>query len=304
MTYDTPLLLIVFNRPDKVRTLLNALEKVRPSNLYVAADGPRTQVPADTERCAVVREMFSSLPWSCTVTTLFQEQNLGCKRGVSTAINWFFTNVPEGIILEDDCIPTTEFFTLTSTLLEKYRDNPAVMQINGSTFINREVMTNPQDSYWFSNIALVWGWATWRRAWEHYDIEMKHLNDPSTKVAALERFKNPLTACYWLDLFVHIRDKHIDTWDAQWLYSLLRAKGLCITPAVNLIENIGFDADATHTTEHITHALTHQTLSSTLTHPATTAVDYGAEDALMKQAFLKTWRARLKYLIRSLLFSL
>lgn len=297
-----PILLIVFNRPDKVERLLGALAEIKPPRLYVAADGPRAGHPTDTIRSAATRALFDNLPWECEVITHFQTENLGCKLGVSTAITWFFTEVEAGIILEDDCIPAPSFISYASTLLDHYRDNEVVMHINGTTFLEH----TPQltNSYFFSKLPLVWGWATWRRAWKKYDIRTAELSQLRNSLVAEQDFLKPSHAQFWSDLITHIKTHNVDTWDAQWAYTILHNKGLTITPAYNLISNIGFDADATHTTEVSSTALPiseHANKLLTLTHPASFTVNKTVDAILMKTAFVDTFKKRIKYTLRAYL---
>lgn len=297
----TPVLLIVFNRPDKVRKLLDALATIKPSKVYVAADGPRAHKENDADLCAQVRALIEGISWPCEVITNFQPENLGCKLGVSTAISWFFTYEPYGIILEDDCIPSTSFFDFTTELLLRHEADEHIMHISGSSFIDRNKQTNPSDSYHFSKTALVWGWASWRRAWEKYDISMSDIAELSVAMEQANTFNSKLYRYFWISLFKHLNQAQIDTWDGQWLYSILKHDGLCITPATNLIENIGFDADATHTTEAVAFARPRQELTFPLTHPKTVSVDTQADVRTMKTAFVRTPKQRLTYFLKSFL---
>lgn len=295
----TPVLLIVFNRPDKVAKLITALAKAKPTQIYVAADGPRPGRADDTEKCAMVRSLVSTLPWECEIKTLFQEKNLGCKLGVSTAITWFFSRVPEGIILEDDCIPDPSFFTYASTLLERYRDVPKVMHINGTNFLSESESAVSTASYNFSSIPLVWGWASWRRAWNLYDIETKNIEGLKEVLYANHSFSYRSHAYYWYDHCRHIVQRNVDTWDAQWVYSILNQGGICITPTVNTIENVGFDQDATHTTEASSIAQHATTITDNLIAPQELAVNKELDVQTMHKAFIDSPKKRLKYFIKS-----
>lgn len=298
LTADTtPVLLIVFNRPDKVRQLITALQLVKPKRVYIAADGPRSHVTADNARCAEVRNLVSTLPWECDIHTHFQDTNLGCKQAVSSAISWFFNEVPEGIILEDDCIPLPSFFSYCAELLERYR-NSTVMHINGTAFRGKESRSH---SYYFSKLPLVWGWASWRRAWESYDIEMSDIRGLARELAEENIFSRRRFRHYWITLFEHIRSVPINTWDAQWVYSILKARGICITPSTNLIQNIGFDAEATHTTEPVVFVERPANLSLPLSHPPALTVDTEADQYTMRIAFVNTFKKNITYQLRSLL---
>jgi len=167
----TPVLFLVFNRPDTTRRVFEAIRAARPARLFLVADGPRERQPDDKEKCERVRYIATDIDWDCEVKTLFRKENLGCKNGVSSAIDWFFSHVDEGIILEDDCLPTESFFWFCEELLRRYRNDSRVMQICGSNFLRGWQRNN--DSYYFSGYGPIWGWASWRRAWIYYDVDMK-----------------------------------------------------------------------------------------------------------------------------------
>lgn len=284
---DTPVLIIIFNRPDKVERLMAALAISKPRHLYVAADGPRSHRPDDIEKCARTRALATTVTWECEVHTYFSETNKGCRLGVSSGITWFFSQVEAGIILEDDCIPTPAFFTFTTTLLNKYEQNAQIMHINGSSFLTlAESGINPS-SYYVSALPLVWGWATWRRAWTQYDIKMKQLDTVVDTLGRNHIFAQKSFARFWQKLFGHILSAKVDTWDAQWVYTIMNAGGATITPPQNLIENIGFDADATHTTENSPHALKSVTFElTTLIHPDDITINQRLDSIVMHKVFI------------------
>jgi hypothetical protein len=284
---DTPVLIIVFNRPDKVVRLMAALAVSKPRHLYVAADGPRSHRPDDVEKCVRTRELATAVTWECEVHTYFSEANKGCRLGVSSGITWFFSQVEAGIILEDDCIPTPAFFTYTAELLNKYQHDTRIMHINGSSFLTlAESGINPA-SYYVSALPLVWGWATWRQAWVQYDIEMKQRDSIVATLTRNHIFAKKYFGIFWQKLFEHILSARVDTWDAQWVYTIMHNGGVTITPAQNLIENIGFDADATHTTESSPHALASVTTELvTLIHPRDTAINKTLDTMVMRKVFI------------------
>ena len=171
MNLNTPVLFLIFNRPDTTQLVFDAIRQAKPSQLYVAADGPRENKPGETEKCEQTRRIIGTVDWDCEVATLFRENNLGCKQAVSSAIDWFFSNAEEGIILEDDCFPSHSFFIYCQELLEYYRYDTRIMQICGLNVL-REWNRNGY-GYYYSNYGPVWGWASWRRAWKYYDVHME-----------------------------------------------------------------------------------------------------------------------------------
>ncbi|MEA2631935.1 MAG: hypothetical protein QOE66_2154 [Chloroflexota bacterium] len=241
-----PILFLVFNRPDTTARVFEAIRVARPGQLFVAADGPRDGRETDPERCEQARAIATAVDWPCVVTTLFRERNLGCKRAVSSAIDWFFEQVPQGLILEDDCVPDPTFFVYATELLARYRDDPRVVMVSGDNFIS--ATWRPAASYYFSALTHIWGWGSWRRAWTHYDVEMADWVKQRDE-GLLERVfpGAPGSQRYWTAIFDRVARGEIDTWDYQWLYATFKRDGVSCMPAVNLISNIGFGADATHT---------------------------------------------------------
>lgn len=268
----SPVLLLVFNRPDTTARVFDAIRTARPTRLYVAADGPRRSRPAEFELCEQTRRIATAIDWPCELTTLLREENLGCKRAVSSAISWFFDREPEGIVLEDDCLPDPSFFAYCDAMLERYRADHRVMCVSGDNFIAGH--WQPEHSYYFSRYAHIWGWASWARAWKHYDVDLKSPgNEPVVEVVNRTFPKSANVRAHWLGLLTQITAGRIDTWDYQWAYTLWRCNGLSCMPRVNLISNIGFGPGATHTVsaESKLAGLAAGTMVMPLNHPATVA---------------------------------
>ncbi|MCC9135130.1 nucleotide-diphospho-sugar transferase [Pontibacter silvestris] len=242
--FHTPILFLIFNRPDTTQQVFNAIRNIKPKDLYVAADGPRSNKPGETEDCIATRSIVEQVDWDCKVHTLFRNENLGCRVAVSSAIDWFFENVEEGIILEDDCLPNQSFFWFCQELLEKYRNDDRVMHISGSNYQFGKKWG--EGSYYFSRLAHIWGWASWRRAWKHYDVQMKSLPQfiKENKIASI--FSNKTVQKNWIKNLEKIYNG-ANTWDYQWAYTNLNNNSYCIIPNVNLISNIGFGKKSTHT---------------------------------------------------------
>lgn len=242
-----PILFLVFNRPDTTQEVFQAIRQARPKKLYVAADGPRSHRKTDAEKCQQVRAIFQDIDWDCDLHTLFREENLGCRRAVSSAIDWFFSQEEEGIILEDDCLPNQSFFGFCEALLEHYRTDSRVMHIGGSNF--QSGIQRGNTSYYFSRLFHVWGWASWRRAWNLYDVDVKKFSEfkEEGQVAHIF-FEEPIQQ----DVLNNVSRVYHggDTWDQQWWFTGLIHHGLSIIPNVNLVSNIGFREDATHTVSH------------------------------------------------------
>lgn len=246
--FETPILFLIFNRPDISKVVFDEIKKQQPKYLFIAADGARPYVDGEAEKCKRTRELImTDIDWDCEVKTLFREQNLGCGQAVSQAISWFFDHVEQGIILEDDCLAHPSFFKYCEVLLEKYEDDERVFAINGTNLKGHTLINNA--SYFFSHYMFVWGWATWKRAWKLYDFELKELETFKDKKKIENIDKRTIFKNYWIPIFEQLVNKEIDTWDYQWVFCIWNYQGITVVPNVNLISNIGFGVDATHTIE-------------------------------------------------------
>jgi len=244
MQISTPVVFIIFNRPDLAEIVFKEISKVKPMKLLVIADGPR--FPEEEMKCKKTRFITEAIDWPCDVLRNYSYKNLGCKERISTGLDWVFSHVDSAIILEDDCLPTLSFFPYCETLLEYYRNNNRIMHISGDNFqCGRN--TSPF-SYYFSKYTHNWGWATWRRAWQYYDKNMSNWLDFKASGLLKSICENPEEFVYWENIFDSTHRGRIDTWDYQWLYTCWIQNGLSIIPEVNLVSNIGFREDATHTT--------------------------------------------------------
>lgn len=241
-----PVLFLIFNRPDTTALVMQAIRAARPPRLYVAADGPRERI-GEAERCEEARRVAAAIDWDCKVQTLYRKHNLGCREAVSSAINWFFENESEGIILEDDCLPEPSFFPFCGELLAHFRDDERIMCVTGNNF-QREMGDYPY-SYYFSKYNHCWGWASWRRAWQYYDCDMESYR-AFNRSGLLEAMSSaPGFTAYWQNCFNSVEKRELDTWDYVWTYSCWAKNGLTVTPRCNLVSNIGFGQNATHTTD-------------------------------------------------------
>ena len=245
--FPEPVLILAFNRPDRVAALIDRLREVRPAHVYLSVDGPRAHVATDADRVRQTQALAQAIDWPCTVHTHLADAKLGCGLAVSGGIDWFFEHVERGIILEDDVLPSVPFFRFCADLLEQYADDPRVYAISGCNFAPPEAITHP-GSYRFSALTHVWGWATWRRAWADYRFDMA---DWRTRLPLGRRWRamgSDLPGfVYWSTVFDWMRFGSLDTWDYQWSLAQMAAGGLTATSNVNLVENVGFDSDATHT---------------------------------------------------------
>ncbi|RHW23498.1 glycosyltransferase family 2 protein [Nocardioides immobilis] len=241
-----PVALFVFNRPDLTEQVFEVIRAAKPPVLLVSADGPRPDRPEDERLCRETREIVHDVDWPCDVHWNLREVNLGCGPAMSQGISWVFDHVDRAIILEDDCVPDPTFFPFCDELLERYKDDSRILQIAGSN-LAAPAATFGDDSYSFASFPLVWGWATWRRAWAHYDFGMRSwpaFRD-SGMLAGLHNSRRRQSQLRREWDHIHAGN---GTWDHQWQYTVMSQHGLSVYPATNLVSNLGFRADATQTT--------------------------------------------------------
>jgi len=245
---NTAVLFLVFNRLNTTKQVFDSIRKAKPPRLYIAADGPRPNKVYETEKVETVRkQVLENIDWQCEIQTLFREKNLGCKQAVSEAITWFFRHEDQGIILEDDCLPSQSFFWFCEDLLKRYRNDLRIWHISGDNFQNGNRRGN--SSYYFSKFNHVWGWASWADRWNKYDANLNDYDDFKTQNLINNITDSKEERKYWQDILENVSNGKIDTWDYQWTFTIWVNNGLSILPNINMISNIGFGTDATHTTD-------------------------------------------------------
>ncbi len=246
MCITTPIAFIIFNRPDFTEIVFEAIRQAKPKKLLVVADGSRPDRPGEAEKCAAARSIIERVDWDCEVLKNYSDTNLGCGLRPATGISWVFEQVEEAIFLEDDCLPHPSFFLFCQELLERYRDDERIMLVGGTNHFGE--WKSPIQSYHFSQFSGIWGWASWRRAWKFYDYDMKLFPEALETNFLNNIFSNPKHLLYWKNQFQRVFDDRNKTyWDYQWLLTRWIQNGLGIIPSVNLVSNIGFGVDATHT---------------------------------------------------------
>jgi hypothetical protein len=238
-------LFVIFNRPDTTRRVFEQIKIAQPARLYIAADAPRPGNDNDLLLCEQTRSIVKDIDWDCEIKTLFNKKNAGCRNGVSAAVTWFFDNEEEGIILEDDCLPANSFFKFCDTLLEKYRDDTRIRHITGCNLQQGKKWGD--SSYYFSNRTHVWGWASWKRVWKDYDLNLNIYDDHEIKERLKNIYEDPLVVESWLNIFNDVKAGKINSWAYPLDFVNFFNNGLVIIPNENLISNIGFGIDATHT---------------------------------------------------------
>ena len=301
--FNTPILMIVFNRPEQTREVFERVRQAQPPRLYIGADGPRPG-KGEEDKVAAVRAIVEEVDWECEVFTLYQEENQGCAFAPPAAISWFFEHEEAGIILEDDCLPSMSFFGYCQEMLERYKNDQRIFMISGSN-LQDGWQRDPEYSYYFSHLGLIWGWATWRRAWEYYDWNVKMFGEIRDKGLLEDYYWNQPSTQYVIDFLerVYNGEPGIDTWDYQWAFSIYANSGLSINPNVNLIQNIGMNAEgATHMSEadqrHVNRPI--YDLEFPLTHPPFLIRDRVSDDRYYKNYYLNTLTKRIRRKTRSL----
>ena len=295
MSFAVPVLLIAFNRPGPTARVLEVLRELQPERLYVACDGPRATRASEDERCAAVRALLAPAPeggidWPCQLERLFQPSNLGCRSGVTAALDWFFERESEGIVLEDDILVDPSFFPYCQELLERYRDDSRV----GAIAANNHQRRPPADgsSYRFSIYSHCWGWASWRRAWQCYDRDLKGW--PAFREGRwLEQLGGRAFARTWGGWIEALAQGQIDTWDMIWQLSCWQQGFLTVIPAAELAENIGFDADATHTLDERSPLGPRGTVPVPLRHPTVIQADRRRDADTFARLYRRSRRAEL-----------
>lgn len=240
---DVPVLFLVFNRPEITERTFACIREAAPTRLFIHADGPRPDRPEDAERCARVRLIVQAVDWPCKVSCLFRETNLGCGLAVAEALDWFFSGVDEGAVLEDDCLPRPGFFSWCARQLELHRHDPAVFQVSGMGFALDGLPTHCGG--FRSPLPFIWGWATWGRAWRRYRRELPSAAECEPVLRRL--FPDRGMRAYWREKLDLTRAGEIRTWDYQWVWTHWAAGASAIVPVHTLVDNIGFGLDSTHT---------------------------------------------------------
>lgn len=285
--FNTPILLLIFKRKESTLLVLDEIRKAKPKYLFIGADGPRANNKDDAIKCALTRNaVLKAIDWDCEVKTLFRDENLGCGFAPAEAITWFFRQVEYGIILEDDILASESFFPFCEELLIKYRFDEKVMSIAGTNFLSQHYKSS--ESYYFTNYAGGWGWASWRRAWDYYDYNIKEWGKEEIKEKIKSKFSKEGYA-FWEEAFNLVYDKNLDhIWDYQWAFSKMVKDGIGIIPASNLTKNIGIGIDATHTfdaSEDILKSNINQQIQFPLIHPNDVTINIKFDNAISQKFF-------------------
>lgn len=245
LLFDIPIAYFIFNRPKHTRQSFDVIRRLKPALLLIISDGPRPHVFSDIDKCQEVRSIVSNVDWPCEVRLSYSEENLGCKLRLTTGLDWVFNQVKWAIVLEDDIIPHPNFFNFVREMLLRYENSAEIMSITGDNF--QRGLSRGDGSYYFSRYNHVWGWATWSKSWKLNDPEIRFWPSFRRSPQWKSLFPDLVERHYWEKIFDRVYFGEIDTWDYSWMLSTWYVGGLTVTPNVNLVKNIGFDAEGTHT---------------------------------------------------------
>ncbi len=276
--YNKPVLFLIFNRKEETLKVFEVIKKIKPKKLYIASDGYRLDRSDEKYIVEELRKIISDgINWNCELKTLFREKNLGCRTAVEDAINWFFDNEESGIILEDDCLPSLSFFRFCDELLDYYKEDERIMCISGDNF-QRGIMRGKY-TYYYSQLPHIWGWATWKRAWKLNKKTIENYNELCReKVFNNLSLKKSINQMWFKNINETFKG-NIIAWDYIWTLTNFINSGLTIIPNKNLVKNIGFGKNATHTLNKINKLIVEQEeLIFPLTHPISILSDKDADE--------------------------
>ena len=294
--FETPILFLIFNREDTAQKVFDVIRRQKPKYLFVAADGARKHKAGETGKCQRVRDIIKQVDWDCELKILFREENLGCKLAVSSAITWFFENVEQGIILEDDCLPDPSFFPYCEELLDKYKDDTRIGHISGNNFLPGIIEDGL--SYDFCTCPHIWGWATWRRVWNNFDLKLSFWEEQKDRRSSL--FISKREEIYFSSFISDTLagKKGLSVWDVQYWFTLRLQNQLSVYPAVNLVTNIGLgDPDATHTSKKKKkQMIPASAISFPLKHPRYVLRNKKLDDLTIKRLFF-SWKRLVRFIL-------
>lgn len=306
--YNIPILFIIFKRKDVALKSFESIRKIKPGSLYIAGDGPRSYIQDEDKKVKETRQaILKAVDWDCEIHTLFQKENLGCCMGVYSAINWLFDNEEEGIIIEDDCVVRDSFYPFAEELLVRYKDDYRIGMIDAANYLQN---ISIPDSYGFSRYKSTNGWATWKRAWKLMDLKMDWRGGFYEESIIRNMGYKAKDIRYWKYRIKAVDYKDVSAWDWQWYFTLAANNMLGIYPKYSLITNIGFGADATHTSQGSvpSYYISHKDIEFPLIHPRYIVpyvlfekAFYRSNNTLfnrIKQLFPFVWKNAIKRIVR------
>jgi len=304
MSFRTPILVLCYNRPNKLLKLLKIIKKIKPINIYFNCDGPKdyqTDIEKTEHVKNIIENFYSNKNYKKNCN--FNKLNLGCKKSVQKGLDFFFKHEEMGIILEDDCIPNLSFFKYCEFLLKKYKYNKKVFAISGFNLTKNRKFGD--GDYFLSKYFLCWGWASWRRSWINSDKNLSFFPKWKKNNFLYKFHDDFLEAKYWDKILFKTYKKKIDTWDYHFLASMWAKNSFCILPNYNFIKNIGFDASGTHTrTKFFSQNIKVNQLNKDIKIPSK-LLHYKESEEILKNELFKIkyffYPNRLKYIVKLLI---
>lgn len=305
--FEVPISFHIFNRPEVTKIVFDEIRKIKPKKLFITADGARRGNPDDEVKCQKTREIVSKIDWDCDLYTNFSDTNKGSFKSTSEGITWVFSHVDRAIILEDDCIPHSSFFTFCSELLEYYENDTRIALISGNNFQLGSNKT--KESYYFSRYTHIWGWATWKRTWEQVDFSMKGWPEYKEINGLRSSFFNKKEITHWRGIYQEMFDKKRKLhWDYLLSLASYMNNTVTILPNVNLVSNVGFGEDSSNCkTRGELHCLSVEAVTFPLTHPSFVTRLVKADDYTEKMVFSgahNKWASYIKPFISKKLLNL
>lgn len=298
--FNVPVVIIIFNRPDITRELLSCLKKIKPRNMFIVSDAARYHVEDEDLKVQETRQIAENIEWECKVRKNYADENMGCMRRVSTGLDWVFENVDRAIILEDDCIPSGDFFTFCEDILERYAEDERVMSISGTRL--SPVMNSQDTSYTFSKYSICWGWATWKRAWNLYDGELTKYKSVKNSKYLKQYLGGTRPGIYWGYILDRVYKGDINSWAYRWMFSHWVNNGLSVVCSRNLVTNIGCGNDATHTKDdNMFLARKSCHLDKPFKYLETVMCDYNMDEWIEDNFYSKSLIGRAKWMINKIL---
>lgn len=238
-----PVVIFIYKRIDNLSEIFSSIRRYHPSKIFIISDGPKNK--DEKKMINITRKAAESMvDWECNIHRIYARKNLGLKKRFSSGINKVFQQVDQAIFIEDDCLPDPTFFQFCEDLLVKYANDERVMSISGNNFFSGKSNNN---SYSFSIYPHVWGWATWKRAWKKYDVDIENWPVIKNNKLLNSIFSSTRLQLYWLLIFQLVYMGKISTWDYQWVFACLANNGFSINPSCNLVSNVGIDSESTNT---------------------------------------------------------
>lgn len=296
----SPVAIFAFNRPDNTRKVFEAVRAAQPKELFLCLDGPRPGNEQDTIKREEIIKHFQTVDWGCEVHRNYSEINLGCRKRMGSGISWVFSKVDRAILLEDDCLPSPDFFHFCEEMLDRYADNPSIGMIAG----HREhlLRMKVKDDYYFDRLCTIWGWATWKRAWDQFEPSMSDWPELHNSDLLTSRFRNPRHVQALERLFEQVHAGKLGSWAAAWALSCIRNDLLCLHPRMNLITNIGCGTDSTHTKSKTSPwaNLPLEPLPKELKHPDKIGINEREQNQTFNCLYAPTLRYRIRNRVKRL----